>query len=110
MFRLIGASALVLATLATAQAKDLRPIQAQPIDLGSVQGVAYYTIHNDGFHVVATLSAAGSDVPLRVAATLQPGQAMTLSTAAALGQDDVEIALVRDGDVIRVRHPSLAMN
>jgi hypothetical protein len=49
-------------------------------------------------------------VPLRVAATLQPGQAMTLSTAAALGQDDVEIALVRDGDVIRVQHPSLAMN
>jgi hypothetical protein len=49
-------TAFLMATLGTAHAEGLRPIQAKSIDLGGVSGVAYYTIERDGFHVVTTLA------------------------------------------------------
>lgn len=51
-------TAFLIATLGTAHAESLRPIQAKSVDLGDVSGVAYYTIERDGFHVVTTLPRA----------------------------------------------------
>lgn len=75
-----------------------------------MQGVAYYTVESDGFHVVATVSTPGSSAPVRMAATLLPGQKVTLSTAAPVGHSDAELALVREGDSIHVEQAPLAVN
>ena len=50
------ATALAFASVTTAHADGLRPIEAKSIDLGEVSGVAYYTAQHDGFHVVTTFS------------------------------------------------------
>jgi hypothetical protein len=60
-------TAFLLATLGTAHAESLRPIQAKSVDLGDVSGVAYYTIERDGFHVVTTLAQGEAGTPIRVA-------------------------------------------
>ncbi|MBR0823218.1 hypothetical protein [Bradyrhizobium liaoningense] len=75
------AAALALATLGTAYADNLRPIQAKSIDLAEVSGVAYYTVERDGFHVVTTLAQGESGTPIRVVSVLSPGQRVVLSTS-----------------------------
>ena len=58
-------------------AETLKPIQGGSIDLGTLAGIAYYTVEPEGYRLVATL---GSDTPVRFVATLAPGQSVTLST------------------------------
>jgi hypothetical protein len=55
------AAALALASIGSARAEELKPLQGQVIDLGDVSGVAYYTVERDGFRVVATLAKKGED-------------------------------------------------
>ena len=59
---------------------SLEPAAGRTIDLGTMAGTAYYTVRDDGFHVVATLADARSGAPMRVEATLATGQTMVLST------------------------------
>lgn len=54
--------------------------RAHKIDLGSVNGVAYYTEEAGRFRVVATL-AQQEGLPIRVETVLAPGQSVVLSTA-----------------------------
>jgi hypothetical protein len=49
------------------------------IDLGTLAGIAYYTVEPEGYRLVATL---GTDTPVRFVATLASGQSVTLSTRA----------------------------
>src|SRR5271168_2945946 len=70
-------AAVVLASISSANAGGPR---AHKIDLGSVNGVAYYTEEAGGFRVVATL-AQQEDLPIRVETVLAPGQSVVLSTA-----------------------------
>ena len=53
---MLFAAAFGIASLASARADNLRPIEGKSIDLGGISGVAYYTVERDGFHVVATLA------------------------------------------------------
>jgi hypothetical protein len=106
---IIAATAALLLNLSTAQAAGLKPIQAQPIDLGQISGVAYYTVEPDGFHVVATLAPNGADgAPLRVQAALAPGQTVTFSVPSDVNAEPSSISIARRGDELVVSSASQA--
>ncbi|MCJ8143259.1 hypothetical protein MKI84_10055 [Ancylobacter sp. A5.8] len=102
------AALLAIALLAPARADEkasgLRPEAAQIINIGYVNGVAYYTSEEDGYHVVATLSVAGG-APIRVAATLQPEQAVSFSVPGAVETAESVVEIARHGDRLTVSSP-----
>jgi len=100
------AAALTLASLGTAHANGLRPIEAKSIDLGEVSGVAYYTVEPDGFRVVTTLAQGEAGTPIRIVSVLAPGQRVVLSTPRQA--DALEIS--RNGDSVLVRKATAAAN
>jgi hypothetical protein len=74
-----AAGLLAVFAAAGAQADELMPMQARSLALGEVTGVAYYTIPDEGYHVVATLAAGESGTPMRFVATLSAGQKVLMS-------------------------------
>jgi hypothetical protein len=72
-----AAAAVALASISSAKAGGP---SAHKIDLGTVNGVAYYTEEAGRFHVVATLAQQDGQ-PVRVETVLAPGQSFVLSTA-----------------------------
>ncbi|MCK0195485.1 hypothetical protein MWN34_01010 [Ancylobacter sp. 6x-1] len=100
---LIGAAAIAPVS---AREKDmpLRPATAHIINMGYVNGVAYYTQEPDGFHVVATLSVGGG-APVRVLATLQPEQAVSFSVPGADGTQASVIQFSRHGESLSIDNP-----
>ena len=56
MTRIAAGLIAMLGVIGMAQAEDLRPLQARSIEVGGTSGVAYYTVSDDGFRVVATLA------------------------------------------------------
>ncbi|MBR0748898.1 hypothetical protein JQ582_33695 [Bradyrhizobium japonicum] len=100
------AATLALATLGTAHADGLRPIQAKSIDLGEVSGVAYYTVERDGFHVVTTLAQGETGTPIRVVSVLAPGQTVVLSTS----QQPRALEISRAGNEVLVRKTAAVTN
>ena len=72
----LAAAAVALASIGSAKAGGP---SAHKIDLGGVNGVAYYTEEAGRFHVVATL-AQQEGQPIRVETVLAPGQSVVLST------------------------------
>ena len=104
------AATLALAAFGAAHADSVQPLQAQTIDLGEVAGVAYYTVEQDGFHVVTTLVQGESGTPVRVVNILAPGQSVVLSTAREVGTAPVEVEISRQGDTLLVRKAAAATN
>jgi hypothetical protein len=99
------AAAFALASLGTAHADVLRPIEAKSVDLGTVSGVAYYTVEQDGFHVVTTLAEGQAGMPIRIVSVLAPGQRVVLSTPQSGG-----LEISRNGDSVLVRSANAASN
>jgi hypothetical protein len=100
------AVAFAMASLGTAHANGLRPIEAQSIHLADVSGVAYYTVEPNGFRVVTTLAQGEAGTPVRFVSVLAPGQRVVISTpyrAPAL-------ELSRQRDELLVRKASLLSN
>jgi hypothetical protein len=93
------AAALAMASLGTAHANGLRPIEAKSIDLGEVSGVAYYTVEPDGFHVVTTLAQGEAGTPIRIVSVLAPGQRVVLSTPRQANA--LEISRTSDSVLVR---------
>ncbi|MBS7545986.1 hypothetical protein [Ancylobacter oerskovii] len=87
-----------------AEKGSVRAATAQTINIGYVHGVAYYTPQQDGYHVVATLSVAGG-APVRVAATLQPEQAVSFSVPGPEGATASVVEIARRGDGVTVTNP-----
>jgi hypothetical protein len=85
-----AAAAVALASIGSAKAGGP---SAHKIDLGTVNGVAYYTEEAGRFHVVATLAQQDGQ-PVRVETVLAPGQSFVLSTAneGETGPTSVEIS------------------
>lgn len=93
------AAAVALASIGSATAGG--GPRAHKIDLGGVNGVAYYTEEAGRFHVVATL-AQQEGLPIRVETVLAPGQSVVLSTAKGeAGLQSVELS--READDLMVR-------
>ncbi len=105
----VAGGLIAVAVIAPVRAADkpagLRPAAAQKIQLGYVNGVAYYTTENDGYHVVATLSVADG-APVRVAATLQPEQAVSFSVPGGMEGTTRTVEIARRGDVVTVTEPA----
>ncbi|NEU95451.1 hypothetical protein [Bradyrhizobium uaiense] len=106
----ILAAAFTLASLGislgTAQARALKPIEAQSIHLGDLSGVAYYTVEPDGYRVVTTLAQGAAGTPVRFVSVLAPGQHALLATPSQAGA--VEIS--RNGDSLIVRKAGALSN
>ena len=101
--RSIIAAVLALGLVGPAAAQEIKPIQDQRVGLGATQGDFYYTVHQDGFHVVATFSGAGDGTaPLRFEATLAPGQTVRLSTPRAAGEISNAVVISRHNDEVSV--------
>ena len=101
-----------LAALGTAQAEDLGPMQARSIALGEVSGVAYYTVSEGGYELVATVAASDDSTPVRFVATLAAGQQIILSVPRAENEKPIELVFARLGDSVIVSGgaDNLAMN
>ncbi len=86
----------------SASAAEMRPMQATSIALGDVTGIAYYTVAEDGFQVVATLAAGEGGAPMRFVTTLADGQSMLVSVPQAADQTPMELKFARLGDSLSV--------
>ncbi len=74
---------------------------AHRIDLGTVNGVAYYTEEAGRFHVVATL-AQQEGQPIRFETVLAPGQSIVLSTASEGATAPTSVEISRQADELAV--------
>ncbi|WP_353644600.1 hypothetical protein [Mesorhizobium sp. WSM2239] len=102
-FKNIAVAALALLTLGSvAAADDLKPMHSRSIDLGTMTGIAYYTVEPDGYHVVATLAQNDAGEAVRFETVLVSGQTMTLSTPRGAGMPPVKVEISRTADQIRV--------
>jgi hypothetical protein len=96
------AAAIAVATAASpAGAEELRPIQAKSLPLGDVNGIAYYTVQGEAYHVIATLGGAGQ-TPVRFESALLPGQTIVLSIPGNAAGEARTIAFLRQGDRLLV--------
>lgn len=104
----VAGGLIAVAVIAPVRAADkvagLKPATAQTINVGYVNGVAYYTPQADGYHVVATLTVAGG-APIRVAATLQPEQVVSFSVPGAADTAESIVQIARRGDTITLTNP-----
>lgn len=105
---IIIAAAVALASVGAAQAEQLSPLRGRTIDLGGISGVAYYTVEQNGFHVVATLAEKGeSRAPMRFEAVLAPGQSVTFSTPGGVDVRPDAIEISRRDDQVLVHRTAL---
>ena len=98
----LAALSVAVAASTAARAGELSPYRGQRIDLGAVNGVAYYTVETRGYRVVATLADADSK-PVRFEAVLAPGQSMVLSSPAVAGGQPARVEIVRADDKVVVQ-------
>lgn len=106
-FRKVAFAAAVAALASIGSAVAGGP-NAHSIDLGSVNGVAYYIEDAGRFHVVATLGQHEGQ-PLRFEAVLAPGQSFVLSTANEGGAVPTSVEIRRQANDIVVQ-PVLVNN
>jgi len=98
----LAALGLVAGFVTTAEASDLSAYRGQKVDLGGVNGTAYYTVEKDGYRVIATLADADSKV-VRFEAVLAPGQSVVLSSPASFGDAAARIEISRHDDRVEVQ-------
>jgi hypothetical protein len=91
--------------LSAAHADELKPLAAERVSIGGMEGVAYFSNEPDGFRVVTTLVEGENGKPIRMIATLVDGQSIRLSVPGDVDQAEEAVELFRDGDVLVVRDP-----
>jgi len=96
--RLLPLAAIVLAVTASlpARAAELRPLQGMSLQLGELHGIAYYTVEDAGYGVVATLAGQDS-TPVRFVSMLLPGQKVVVSIPAHRGSQGQTVEFARQG-------------
>ncbi|HEV2123064.1 MAG TPA: hypothetical protein VGW38_09860 [Chloroflexota bacterium] len=92
-------------TCTAADAVSLAPMGASTVALGAYTGVAYYTVTDAGYQVVATVAAGEAGAPIRFVSTLADGQNATLSVPQALGSPALQVEFQRCGEALVVRAP-----
>jgi hypothetical protein len=96
--KLAPLAAIVLAATASlpARAAELRPMQGVSLQLGELHGIAYYTVEEAGYSVVATL-AGQEGAPVRFESTLLPGQKVVVSIPGHRGSQGQMVEFARQG-------------
>jgi hypothetical protein len=84
-----------------AGAECFHPIQAKSLQLGELDGVAYYTVQDRSYRVVATLASQGGK-PVRFESTLMPAQKFVVSTPGKPGAKTHTVEFLRQGDRLLV--------
>ncbi len=84
------------------QAGELRKDGGQSIDLGTLNGVAYYTVEKGGYRVVVTMADATSKA-VRFESVLAPGQSVVLSSPAGVGKSPARVEISRAVDSVNVQ-------
>lgn len=101
----IAATGLLLATGLTASAdrtsSRLGETEALAMSLGTVTGVAYYTLEKDGVHLVATMSPAIGET-VRFEGVLQDGETARVSVPRGVDEPARMLAFKREGDAVIV--------
>lgn len=111
MRSLFGAALLTLSPLAAASAADLKPSNSHSVELGSMRGIAYYTVEQDGgYRVVLTVAPDEVTSPVRFVTLLRPDQQVTMSVPGQVDGQDATIAITRHGDDVTVTSPRDATN
>ena len=103
-----GWMALAIAWLAmsgAAAASELAPGNGRTLHLGGFDGTVYYTVEQDGYHVVATLASGAAATPIRFIATLGPGQSLMISVPQAVGEPSLDFEVTRLGETLFVGDP-----
>ena len=90
----------------SADVVGLAPVAASTVALGTYTGVAYYTVEDTGYQVVATVAAGEAGPPIRFVSTLADGQNAILSVPQAVGSPALEMEFQRCGDAVVVRSPT----
>ena len=90
----------------SADVVGLAPLAASTAALGTYTGVAYYTVEDTGYRVVATVAAGEAGVPIRFISTLADGQNAILSVPQAAGSPALEMEFQRCGNALVVRSPT----
>ncbi|MFO1091139.1 MAG: hypothetical protein U1E46_16310 [Hyphomicrobiales bacterium] len=103
MFSLIVIAGLV-GSAATAQAFEIKPIQSAQIELGNVEGVAYFDMVGSKCRLVATV-AQQDGTPIQVTAMLDQNEELTISVPGPVGYPAQEVGFTRKGDVVEVSAP-----
>jgi hypothetical protein len=108
---LILSGALALGALSPAIAQELKPVQAQSVELGNASGVAYYTVEPGGLRVVVTLVQENEASPVRVETLLGPDQSVVLSTPRGPGAAPELVEFRRSENALVIRKaPAVAIN
>jgi hypothetical protein len=83
-------------------AGSLTPAEIRSIDLGAIAGSAWYTVEQDGYHLVVSLQALETGMPLRFSATLAAEQGVTFSAPRRAGEPTIDMHFIRHGERINV--------
>ncbi len=102
MTRFLTASALTGLALIGVSAAELAPKGGYSIRLARFEGVIYYTVEEDGYHVVATLASGADEQPIRFVSTLGPGQRIVISVPQGVDEPRIDLEIVRSGDAVLV--------
>ena len=94
-----------LAMSGAAAAAELAPGNGRTLHLGGFDGTVYYTVEQDGYHVVATLASSAEATPIRFIATLGPGQSLMISVPQAVGEPSIDFEIARVGEALLVGDP-----
>jgi hypothetical protein len=104
--------ALVLSLVAftSVRADDIQPQEAHSVNLGTLTGVAYYTVEGDGYRVVTTVAQNESSAPVRFVAVLLPNQKVTISVPGGLNGRSATIDIIRRGDNVTIAREGVPTN
>ena len=108
MRSVLFALALTCVAIAGAHADGLKASNSHSVDLGSVRGVAYYTIEKDGtYRVVVTVAPEEAASPVRFIARLHPEETLTMSVPGDVGSPEAIVEIARRGDEVLISpaHP-----
>ena len=93
-------------TCTAADSVSITPMAAKTVALGAYTGVAYYTVEDAGYQVVATVAPGEAGAPIRFVSTLADGQRAALSVPQAVGSPALEMEFQRCGEAVLVRAPA----
>jgi hypothetical protein len=103
-FALAGAA--LASVVPAALAAEIRPGAGASLDLGSLAGVAHYTVEPKGYRVTVTLAPRGAAPAVRLETVLAADQGVTLSTPRLPGEPAVAVAIERRADRVFVSAPA----
>jgi hypothetical protein len=113
MLRMLQSVALVtLCASATAMA-NTQPLVARPgqtVALGVIGASVYYDETGGIFRLVATIAEPLGGIPIRLVATLQVGQALSISVPAQSGKPVTEVRLTHTQGGLDISYPTPVTN